>query len=65
MHQRADARFVVGGERLMRVDEMQILAANRDDIAVDLLERVEQAGLTEIGERRSTGKTREVSHGLD
>ncbi|AJX21855.1 hypothetical protein BG17_3587 [Burkholderia pseudomallei MSHR491] len=65
MHQRADARFVVGGERLVRVDEMQILAANRDDVAVDLLERVEQAGLTEIGKRRSTGKTREVSHGLD
>jgi hypothetical protein len=65
VHQRLDAGRVVGRQRLMRIDEVQELTADRDDIAVDLLERVEQAGLTEIGKGRSAGKTREVSHGLD
>ncbi|SPU80533.1 Uncharacterised protein [Burkholderia multivorans] len=65
VHQRIDARAVVGRQRFGRVDEMQVLAAHRDDVGVDLPERVEQTGLTEIGEGRSAGKTREVSHGLD
>lgn len=65
VHQRVDAGAVVGRQRLGRIDEVQELAAHRDDVGVDLPERVEQTGLTEIGEGRSAGKTREVSHGLD
>ena len=42
---------------------MQILAAHADDVGVDARKRFEQAGLTEIGEGRSAGETREVGHG--
>jgi hypothetical protein len=41
---------------------MQELAAHADDIRVDAGKRFEKAGLTEIGEGRSAGETREVGH---
>jgi hypothetical protein len=63
VQQRLDALVVLGRQRRQRVDEVQILAPNADDIGIDAGKRFEQAGLTEIGQRRSTGEAREVGHG--
>ncbi|MGF6676328.1 hypothetical protein OKW44_004202 [Paraburkholderia sp. WSM4174] len=63
VHQRLDLRAVFSGQFSLGIDEVQILPAHAGDIRVDARERVEQAGLTEIGEGRSAGETREVGHG--
>jgi hypothetical protein len=63
VQERFDALVVLRRQRRQRVDEMQVLAAHADDVGVDALQRFEQAGLTEIGKRRSTGEAREVGHG--
>ena len=57
-----DAVAVFVGERFDRVHKMQELAAHADNIRVDARQCFEQAGLTEIGEGRSAGETREVGH---
>ena len=58
MHQRFDLRAVFRGQRRLRVDEMQILAAHTGNVGVDAGERVEQTGLTEIGRAEAPGKHR-------
>ncbi len=61
--QRLDARRLIGRQRRIGGDEVQVLGTDGIDVRIDALERGEQALLAEGGQRESAGKARKMRHG--